>query len=158
MIWIISLGVLAVIGSVLMLKPSARDSRLAALRFDAIKIGLQVRQFQWQPDPVKTGVQEGVMATSYSLMRPGTNKPGDLRFVVVARKGWDTEGLPEGFSWHRQGSAADAQQLQTWLPQLQDQLLLLEVRENQVLLMAAEQSGASAAAYQHFLEQFLRPA
>lgn len=155
MIWIIAFGVLLVIGSVMMLKPSARDTRLAALRFDAIKQGLQVRQFVWQSDAKKTGIQEPVQATSYSLMREGYAKTGELKFCLVARKGWDTDGLPPGFSWHKQGSEADAAKVQDMLPRLQDGLLVLEVWENKVLLMPKEQQGASAAAYRAFLQQFL---
>lgn len=156
MIWVIvGAGVLLIIGSIMMLKPSARDTRLAALRFDAIKQGLQVRQFVWQPDPKKTGIQEPLQATSYSLMRPGQPQPGELKFSLVARKGWDTEGLPDGFSWHKPGTAAQAAQVLALLPSLQDELLLLEVREHQVLLMAKEQQGASAAAYRAFLQALL---
>lgn len=155
MIWmIVGAGVLLIIGSIMMLKPSARDTRLAALRFDAIKQGLQVRQFVWQPDPKKTGIQEPLQATSYSLMRPGQAQPGELKYSLVARKGWDTEGLPPGFSWHKQGTAAQAAQVLALLPSLQDDLLLLEVREHQVLLMAKERQGASAAAYREFMQGF----
>lgn len=155
MIWIIALGILAVLGSVMMLKPSARDTRLAALRFDAIKQGLQVRQFTWQPDPKKTGIHEPLMATSYSIMRAGQAKTGELRFCIVAQKGWDTEHLPAGFSWHKQGSAAEAEKISAALSELNDSLLLLEVWDNKVLLMATEKQGASAAAYQTFLQRFL---
>ena len=116
--------------------------------------GLQVRQFVWQPDPKKTGIQEPLQATSYSLMRPGQAQPGELKYSLVARKGWDTEGLPPGFSWHKQGTAAQAAQVLALLPSLQDDLLLLEVREHQVLLMAKERQGASAAAYREFMQGF----
>lgn len=155
MIWmIVGAGVLLIIGSIMMLKPSARDTRLAALRFDAIKQGLQVRQFVWQPDPKKTGIQEPLQATSYSLMRPGQAQPGELKYSLVASKGWDTDGLPAGFSWHKQGSAEDAARLAALLPALQDDLLLLEVREHKILLMAKERQGASAAAYREFMQGF----
>lgn len=156
MIWmIVGAGVLLIIGSVMMLKPSARDTRLAALRFDAIKQGLQVRQFVWQPDAKKTGIQEPLQATSYSLMRDGQSKSGELKFCLVARKGWDTDGLPDGFSWHKQGSAEDAAKVIRQLSVLQDDLLLLEVWDNKVLLMAKERQGASAAAYREFMQGFL---
>ena len=56
MTWIIiAAAVMAIIGSVFWLKPSARDSRLAELRFNAIRAGLQVRQFTFKPDAAKTG-------------------------------------------------------------------------------------------------------
>ena len=155
MMWLVVAGIAAIVGSVLMLKPSARDSRLARLRFEAVKQGLQLRQFKWEPDSKKTGVYEPVTATSYSLMRHGSNKAGEVLFSVVAQKGWETEHLPVGFSWHKVGTLAQAEKLAQLLPQLQDDLLLLEVRENQVLLMAKESPTATAMSYKHFLESFL---
>ena len=156
MIWIVVIGIMAIVGSILMLKPTARDSRLSRLRFEAVRQGMQLKQFGWQPDPKKTGIHDTITATSYTLLRPGSSKAGDLRFCVVAQKGWDTEHLPEGFSWHKQGTAKDAEKLQQLLPQLQDELLILEVWDNKVMLMAKEGPTATALAYQHFLESFLK--
>lgn len=155
MIWIAVLGIMAIIGSILMLKPSARDSRLARLRFEAVRQGIQLKQFGWKPDPKKTGIHDTVTATSYTVLRPGSSKVGELHFSVVAQKGWDTEHLPEGLSWHKQGTAKDAEKLKKLLPQLEDELLLLEVWDNKVLLMAKETPTASAQAYKHFLVCFL---
>lgn len=155
MSWIIVIGLMAIIGSIMMLKPNARDSRLAKLRFEAVRQGLLLKQFGWQPEPKKTGIYDTVTATSYTFARPGSSKAGELRFAVVAQKGWNTDNLPEGFSWHKQGSVKDAEKLQQLLPQLQDELLLLEVWDNKVMLMAKETPTASAQAYQHFLESFL---
>ncbi|UXD87117.1 hypothetical protein [Thalassolituus hydrocarboniclasticus] len=155
MIWlIVSVGVMAIIGSVMMLRPSPRDTRLAALRFDAIRNGLQVRSFTFKPDAAKTGIRNDIPGTSYTLLRLGKQQGGELKFRVVGQAGWDTEGLPEGLSWHNQGSAADAELISRMLPQLQDNLLMLEVYENRVTLMASENQTASAAAYQHFMEAF----
>ena len=51
MVWLVVIVIaLVVIGSVMWLKPSARDQRLAVLRLDAIKRGLQVSQFTFKPD------------------------------------------------------------------------------------------------------------
>ncbi|MCD8523756.1 MAG: hypothetical protein LRY66_01845 [Saccharospirillaceae bacterium] len=155
MIWLfVSIGVLTIIGSVMMLRPSPRDTRLAALRFDAIRNGLQVRSFTFKTDPAKTGVRDDIPGTGYTLWRNAKRQDGALRFRIVKQAGWDNEGLPEGFSWHNQGSAEDAELISRMLPQLQDDLLMLEVYENRVTLMAAENQTASAAAYQHFLEAF----
>ena len=155
MSWVIVIGLMAVIGSIMMLKPNARDSRLAKLRFEAVRQGLLLKQFGWQPEPKKTGVYDTITATSYTFARPGSSKAGELRFTVVAQKGWHTENLPEGLSWYKQGSVKDAEKLQQLLSQLQDELLLLEVWDNKAMLMAKESPTASAQAYQHFLESFL---
>lgn len=155
MIWVMVAGVLAVIGSILMLKPNARDSRLAKLRMDALKEGLQVRQFIWHPKPEKTGVYNDINATSYSLLRSMVNKAGTLKFSISKQKGWETEGLPEGYSWYQVGTAADAERFQQLLTQVGDEILLLEVWENKVLLMAAETPSASALGYKQMLESFL---
>ncbi|MFY9178890.1 MAG: hypothetical protein WAO12_03805 [Venatoribacter sp.] len=155
MIWIMVAGILAVVGSILMLKPNARDSRLAKLRMDALKEGLQVRQFIWQPKAEKTGVYNDINATSYSYARPLANKPGALKFSISKQKGWESEGLPEGYSWYQVGTAADAARFQQQLAQLNDEILLLEVWENKALLMAAEKPGASALGYKQLLESFL---
>ncbi len=155
MIWVAVIGIMAIVGSIFMLKPSARDSRLSKLRFDAVRLGMLLKQYGWQPDPKKTGVHETITATGYTLVRPDSVKVGELRFCVVAQKGWDTENLPEGLSWHKQGSSKDAEQLKELLPQLQDELLVLEVWDNKVLLMAKESPTASAQAYKCFLEGFL---
>lgn len=155
MIWLIVVAVtLSLVGSIIWLKPSPRDTRLAALRFDAIRNGLQVRSFTFKPDSAKTGVRDDIPGTSYTLLHCGKQQGGDLKFRVVGQAGWDNDGLPAGLSWHNQGSAADAELLSRMLPQLQDDLLMLEVYENRVTLMAAENKTASAAAYQHFMEAF----
>ncbi len=155
MIWlIVSIGVLTIIGSVMMLRPSPRDTRLAALRFDAIRNGLEVRSFTFKTNPAKTGIRDDIPGTSYTLWRDAKRQDGALKFRVVNQAGWDNDGLPAGLSWHNQGSAANAELLSRMLPQLQDDLLMLEVYENRVTLMAAENKTASAAAYQHFMEAF----
>lgn len=155
MIWLIVVAVaLSLFGSIIWLKPSPRDTRLAALRFEAIRSGLQVRSFTFKPDAAKTGIRDGIPGTSYTLLRRGKQQGGDLKFRVVGQAGWDNEGLPEGLSWHNHGSAADAELISRMLPQLQDNLLMLEVYDNRVTLMAAENKTASAAAYQHFMEAF----
>lgn len=155
MMWIILIGVMAVIGSVMMLKPSARDSRLAALRFDAIKLGLQVRQISFEPDPKTTGVWQKVTGTAYSLIREGQANPGKKRYSVVFQKGWESAGLPEGYSWYEVGSEADALKVAAILEQVTDRLLVLEVYEHGAQFIAAENSTASAANYQKVLQALL---
>lgn len=156
MSWLIIVGGLAfILGSFMMLKPSPRDARLAKLRFAATKEGLQLRQFKWEPDSKKTGVYNPVNTTSYSWQHPHSDKPGELLFSIVKQKGWETEHLPEGYAWHKAGTAQQAEKFAQLLPQLQDELELLEVWENKVLLMPKENATATAMAYKHFMESWL---
>tara|TARA_B100001250_G_scaffold375312_1_gene362786 strand:- start:588 stop:1064 length:477 start_codon:yes stop_codon:yes gene_type:complete len=156
MVWLVVIVIaLVVIGSVMWLKPSARDQRLAVLRLDAIKRGLQVSQFTFKPDSAKNGVRDPVMATSYTLLNPAARGKGELVYRVAGQSGWDTEGLPEGCSWHDKGSAADAAKITAALAMLTDDVLLLEVFTNRVTLMAAEHKTATAENYEAVLKALL---
>jgi len=163
---------LMIFGSVYWLKPSPRDTRLANLRLDAIKLGLQVRQQTFKVDAAKTGVRDDITATSYTLMRPlkHSDKQGDgLKFRLVGQPGWETDGLPEGLAWHdwpakgleretpawHQANQAVADQVLPLLEALQDDLLLLEVFDNRATLMVAERKAASAEGYQTLLNTLL---
>lgn len=158
MTWaIVILVVLIVFGSVYWLKPSPRDTHLAALRLDAIKRKLQVRQYTFKPDSAKTGIRDSFTGTNYTLMDPKPKKrdSGELLWRVVGQQGWDTDGLPDGLAWHDQGSADDAALLTRLLADFPDDLLLLEVYRNRVTLMPAENKTANAAAYESFLTEIL---
>ena len=88
MVWLVVIVIaLVVIGSVMWLKPSARDQRLAVLRLDAIKRGLQVSQFTFKPDSAKNGVRDPVMATSYTLLNPAARGKGELVYRVAGQSG-----------------------------------------------------------------------
>ncbi|WP_430462006.1 hypothetical protein ACQUQU_04240 [Thalassolituus sp. LLYu03] len=152
---IVGAVVMSLFGSIYWLKPSARDTRLAKLRFEAIRAGLQIRQFTFKPESAKNGVRDEVPGTTYTLLRAGKQQGGDLKFRIVGQKGWDAEGLPEGYSWHDQGTAADAERFKQALAAVKDHILLLEVYDNRVTLMAAEGKEATADAYKSFLSGFL---
>ena len=156
MMWPIAILIgLIVFGSVYWLKPSPRDTRLAALRLDAIKRHLQVRQFTFKPESAKNGVRDAVTGTSYTLMDSSKRDKAVLLWRVVGQAGWESDGLPDGLAWHDRGSAADAELLTSLLPSLQDDILLLEVFSNRVTLMAAEHKTATAENYEAFLTQIL---
>lgn len=164
MTWLIIAGVvMAIMGSVFWLKPSARDARLADLRFNAIRSGMQVRQFTFKPDAAKTGVRDDITATSYTWLKKATSHEdvagGELQFSVVRQPAWDQEFLPEGLSWHYKGDEALASQhankLAALLPELSDELLMLEVYERRVLMMTSEKQGANAKQYLAFLQALL---
>lgn len=158
MIWPIAILVgLVVFGSVYWLKPSPRDKRLADLRLDAIKRKLHVRQYTFKPDSAKTGIRDDFTGTNYTLMDPKPKKrgSGELLLRIVGQQGWDTEGLPEGLSWHDKGSEEDAKLVSDLIKDLSDEVLLLELYSNRVTLMPAEHKTANAAEYETFLQAML---
>ena len=156
MMWPIAILIgLIVFGSVYWLKPSPRDTRLAALRLDAIKRHLQVRQFTFTPESAKNGVRDPVTGTSYTMLNTKKRDSGVLLWRVVGQQGWEAEGLPEGLAWHDRGSSEDAALLTSLLPSLNDDLLLLEVFSNRVTLMAAEHKTATAEGYETLLKAIL---
>ena len=59
---------LAVFGSVYMLKPSPRQQRLAELRLEAIKLGLQVKLETFKTNSKKLGVRDDITATRFSVL------------------------------------------------------------------------------------------
>src|SRR5690554_8224150 len=101
MIWVAVFGVMAILGSVFMLKPSRRDARLATLRFQAARQGVQLKQYTWEPDSKRTGVYDKIMALSYTFLRPPATKQGELLVSIVRQKGWGGEVLPERDSWKK---------------------------------------------------------
>ncbi|MCY0966485.1 hypothetical protein [Parathalassolituus penaei] len=158
MIW----GIFAVVGlmlfgSIYWLKPSPRDQRLAALRLAAIKLGLQVRHHNFQPDMAKTGVREAITGTSYSRMKNPGKPQGNLLFRIVGQPAWDNEALPDGLSWHDKPADVQktGQQISSLLLGWPDKLYLLEVYENRVMLMAAENREATAEVYANVIDTFL---
>lgn len=158
MTWLIFIAAgLVIFGSVYWLKPSPRDTRIAALRLDAIKLGLQVRHHSFQPDSAKSGVRDVITGTSYSRMNNPGKPQGDLRFRIVGQPAWDSEGLPEGLSWHdkSRNPAEDCARIQEALASVKDPILLLEVYDNRVMLIAAENREASAGEYKKIIDAFL---
>lgn len=176
MTWLIFIFAgLVIFGSVYWLKPSPRDTRLANLRLDAIKLGLQVRQQTFKVDAAKTGIRDDIAGTSYTLMRAlshSDKQTDSLKYRLVGQSGWETDGLSDGLAWHdwpamgleretpawHQANQAVADRVLPLLEALQDDLLLLEVFENRVTLMVAERKSASAEGYHALLEALLSDA
>ena len=173
MTWMIFVFVgLAIFGSIYWLKPSPRDTRLANLRLDAIKLGLQVRHHTFQVDAAKTGVREDITGTAYTLSVPVSHneqQTEQLRFRLVGQPGWETDALPEDMAWHdwpschleretaawHQANQAVADKVLPLLDALEDDLLLLEVFDNRATLIVAERKAARAEAYKTLLDSVL---
>lgn len=134
---------LVVFGSVSMLKPSPRQQRLAKLRLDAIKLGLQVKLETFKVDSKKTGVRDDIVAARYLRFDPEI-KSQAIRWCVVRQAGWDTEGLPEGWSWHNLEQGPDLEKLSQLLAEVSDDVQIVEAFDNRTSIMTVENKGSSA--------------
>lgn len=143
--------VLAVFGSVYMLKPSPRQKRLADLRLEAIKLGLHVKLDTFKVDSKKMGVRDDVVATRYERLDPAI-KTQALRWSVVRQAGWEQEGLPEGWSWNAINQRPDVETLGEFLDALSDDILVVEVFDNRASLFTLENKGSSAEIINHCID------
>ncbi len=135
--------VLAVFGSVYMLKPSPRQQRLAALRLEAIKLGLQVKLDTFKSNSKKTGVRDDITATRYQRFNPGI-KSQALRWCIVRQAGWEQEGLSEGWSWHDNVQQPDLEKLELLLSQVSADVQMIEVYDNRASILSIENKGSTA--------------
>ncbi len=135
--------VLAVFGSVYMLKPSPRQQRLAELRLEGIKLGLQVKLETFKVDSKKMGVRDDITATRYQRFNP-TIKSQELRWCVVRQAGWEQEGLIEGWSWNNMNQCPKLEQLSELLSAVGDDVQMIEVYDNRASLMTIESKSSTA--------------
>lgn len=154
-IFIVIFIFLAVFGSVYMLKPSMRDQRLAKLRLDAIKLGLQVKLDKFIADSKKTGVRDDIVAARY-LRFDADAKSQAFRWCVVRQAGWDSEGLPEGWSWHGNASAPEISVLSDFLEQLSEDIVVVEVYDNRTCIMTTESKTTSVDMINRWIDQATR--
>ena len=135
--------ILAVFGSVAMLKPSPRQQRLAKLRMDAIKLGLHVKLDTLKVNSKKTGVRDDIVAARYERFNTDV-KSQALRWCVVRQAGWDQEGLPDGWSWHNITKRPDLDKLNELLLKVSDDVVVVEAYDNRASVMTLENKGSSA--------------
>ncbi len=143
---------LAVFGSVYMLKPSPRQQRIAKLRLDAIKLGLQVKLDSYKVNSKKMGVREDIEGTRYLRFDP-SNKSQQVRWCVVRQAGWEQEGLVEGWSWHNVEHKPGIDGLNRFLTSLSEDILLVEVCDNRTTLMTKENKGSTAEQINAWIDQ-----
>jgi hypothetical protein len=135
--------VLAVFGSIYMLKPSPRQLRLAELRLDAIKLGLQVKLEKFKVDSKKMGVRDDVVATRYERFNPAI-KSQNLRWCIVRQAGWEQEGLAEGWSWNNFNQMPDLEKLSQLLSKVGSDVQVIEVYDNRASLITTESKCSTA--------------
>jgi hypothetical protein len=142
-IFIVIFIALAVFGSVYMLKPSPRQQRLAELRLEAIKLGLQVKLETFKTDSKKMGVRDDVTATRYERFNPAV-KSQALRWCIVRQAGWEQEGLAEGWSWNSIAQRPDPEKMSALLSTVGDDVQVIEVYDNRASLMTIESKSSTA--------------
>lgn len=147
--------VMAVIGSVMMLKPSAKQARLAEQRLEAIKLGLQVKLENFEPESEKNGVRDNIRGALYLRFFPDV-KSQQVKWRVVRQPAWDSEGLAESWSWHDKDAMPDLDKLNSLLKALPDDVLLVESFDNRVALICEESQQCTALLINDWLEQVAR--
>lgn len=149
---IVVLILLAVFGSVAMLKPSPRQQRLAKLRMDAIKIGLHVKLDTLKVDSKKMGVRDNIVAARYERFNSEI-KSQSLRWSVVRQAGWEHEGLPEGWSWNAVSVLPDLSKLHSLLSGVTEDVVVIEVYDNRASVMTLENKGSSAESLNQWVDE-----
>lgn len=111
-LWVaIGFIMLVVVGSVVWIRPSPRDQKLAKWRRDAIIAGLKVRMQTLKAEPKKSGIREDVQGVTYEWYDPSPQKGDQSRWAVVKTQGWLQEGLPDHWSWHSESHEELASQI-----------------------------------------------
>ncbi|NVK38265.1 MAG: hypothetical protein HWE18_10090 [Gammaproteobacteria bacterium] len=102
-IWFaIILVTLVVVGSVVWIRPSPRDQKLAKWRRDAIVAGMKVRMQTLKAEPKNSGIRDDVSGVTYEWFNPQSDKKDTSSWAVVKTQGWLTDHLPEGWSWYNE--------------------------------------------------------
>ncbi|MBL4799305.1 MAG: hypothetical protein JKY50_18020 [Oleispira sp.] len=142
---------LAVFGSVYMLKPSPRQQRLAELRLEAIKLGLQVKLETFKTNSKKMGVRDDITATRFQRFKPAV-KSQALRWCIVRQAGWEQEGLAQGWSWNSVEQRPNLEKLSELLSEVGDDVQMIEVYDNRASLMTIESKSSTAELINDWIE------
>lgn len=102
-VWLVMIFIaLVVVGSVMWVRPSPRDQKLAKWRRDAIMAGLKVRMQTLKAEPKNSGIRDDVEGISYEWFNPEPNKTDTTTWAIVKTDAWLKDGLPQGWSWYAQ--------------------------------------------------------
>lgn len=99
-VFIVVLAILSVVGSVVWVRPSQRDVKLAKWRQEARVAGLQVKLEGLKAEPKDSGIRADVNGASYYLHQPKPEKGDNVSWAVVKTEGWLKEGLAAEWSWY----------------------------------------------------------
>lgn len=98
---IVIVAILSVVGSVVWVRPSKRDVKLADWRQEARQAGLHVRLEGLAAEPRESGIRDDVTGASYYLYNQQVDKKDELTWAVVNTQGWLQDDLPADWSWYR---------------------------------------------------------
>jgi len=96
------LVVLVVVGSVVWVRPSPRDKKLALWRQQTLLAGMKVKLEGFKAEPKESGIRADIEGASYQLFNHQPDKKDTLVWAVVKDQGWLKDHLPEDWSWYRQ--------------------------------------------------------
>ncbi len=105
---IVLVAILSVVGSVVWVRPSKRDVKLADWRQEARKAGLHVKLEGLAAEPRESGIRDDVTGASYYLYNPQPDKKDDLSWAVVNVQGWLQDNLPADWSWYHREVAINS--------------------------------------------------
>ena len=143
---------LALFGSIYWLKPSPKDKRLAELRLQAIKMGMQVKLRKFDPNAKETGIRNEINAAHYTSFKPA-EKSSKLRWCVVRQEGWEQEGLPQGWSWHSKNSDLNLAELNELIKECEFDVQVLAAYDNRTILVSDEKKEGSAEQIKSWLDK-----
>ena len=115
---IVVVAILSVVGSVVWVRPSKRDVKLAKWRQEARLTGLYVKLDGLAAEPKDSGIRDDIGGASYYLYETKSDKQDQLAWAVVKTQGWLQQGLPDEWSWYRQEMSLNHQQLQSLIASL----------------------------------------
>jgi hypothetical protein len=102
---------LAIVGSVMWIRPSPRDQKLAKWRRDALVAGMKVRLQTLKAEPKNSGIRDDVPGVTYEWFNPEPNKTDKTTWAIVKVDAWLQEGLPQGWSWYGKEVSVDSEKI-----------------------------------------------
>ncbi len=115
---IVLVAILSVVGSVVWVRPSKRDVKLADWRQEARKAGLHVRLEGLAAEPKESGIRDDVTGASYYLYNQQPDKKDELTWAIVNTHGWLQDNLPTNWSWYHREVAINSADLSSLMSSL----------------------------------------
>ncbi len=120
------IAVLSLVGSVIWVRPSKRDVKLAKWRQQARMAGMFVRLDGLAAEPKDSGIRDNVEGASYYLYSVNAPKNDNLKWAIVKTQGWLQEELPASWSWYQQQAKINAADLSTLIASAPVPILAVE--------------------------------
>lgn len=117
---------LAIVGSVMWIRPSPRDQRLAKWRREALMAGIKVRLQTLKAEPKDSGIRDDVEGVTYEWFNPEFDKSDKVTWAIVKTDAWLQEGLPQGWSWYGQEGCVDFEKVRLIIEALPIEVNALE--------------------------------